>query len=187
METQKSKNRSSQRGTVKMGKIKNAFKKMTLTIPIFVLSLLSTAAIAQTNTSEVKPENDLYEFYRNYIEAANSRDFKTIISMINDEVLLNGKKSKKEESIAGFKNVVSVFPDHKWQIEDLLVDGNVIAVRLKNSGTPIKSSPFGTNSNGLTVEYTEFASYKIRDGKFVEMWWLIDDLDIRKQLMKQNK
>lgn len=182
MKKQKGNIRNNNRSAVKMGRIKDTFQKMALTMTIVVLSIFSTDMIAQTDTSEIKPENNLYAFYRDYIEAANSRDFKTIISMINDEVLLNGKKSRKEESIAGFKSVVSVFPDHKWQIEDLLVDGNVIAVRLKNSGTPIKSSQFGTNSNGLTVEYTEFASYKIIDGKFVEMWWLIDDLEIKNQL-----
>ncbi|MEQ8475115.1 ester cyclase [Fulvivirga sp.] len=128
--------------------------------------------------------DNLKDFYLKYVEAANSRDFETISNMINDDVVLKGKPSKKEESIAGFKQVISTFPDHKWHIEDLFIDGDRIAVRLRNTGTPKKTTSFGKNPNEISVEYTEYASYKVVDGKFIEMWYLIDDLGIREQLIK---
>lgn len=138
-----------------------------------------------TLTACNNPENGANrEFYHKYIEAANNRDFAIIESMLNDEVMINGRKCKKEESIAGFKWVINNFPNHRWHIEDLFIDGDRIAVRLRNTGTPKGTSFYGQNPKGASVEFTEFASYKVHDGKFVEMWYLVDAASVIEQLKK---
>lgn len=127
-------------------------------------------------------QNKNHDLYLQYVEAANNRDFDAIKNMINDEVLLNGKKSKKEDAIVGFKWVLDNVPNHLWNIEDLFVQDDRIAARLRNTGTPKKVSFYGQNKKGKSVEFTEFASYKMQNGKFVEMWYLIDVASVIEQL-----
>ena len=126
-----------------------------------------------------------HDFYNSYVKAANQRNFKEIENMIGEEVLINGIKSNKNDVIAGFKWVLNNMPDHQWQIVDLFVDGERIAARLRNSGTPIKESFYGRNDKGQSVEFTEFASYKTRNGKFIEMWYLVDAKSVIDQLKNQ--
>lgn len=168
--------------------VRQSFKnllKRVLIVAIASLTTLSNVKSQNMNTlnSPIRPaEAAMREFYQRYIDAANNRDFGIIASMINDEVLINGKKAKKEESIAGFKFVIDNVPNHVWHIEDLHIDGERVAVRLRNTGTPKETSFYGQNPTGKSVEFTEFASYKIRNGRFVEMWYLVDAAKIREQL-----
>lgn len=171
---------------IKVNTSKNTVKKFFVSLVITIVSLGSVVA-QKSNANIVSNETTMRNFYTSYIEAANNRDFEAIAGMVSEDVLINGKKTKREESIAGFKSVINDIPNHKWNIEDLFINGDRIAVRLRNTGTPKETTVFGKNPNGKSIEFTEFASYKILDGKFVEMWYLVDVEKISEQLKnKQN-
>lgn len=131
-----------------------------------------------TNKTEIKNKN----LYLNYVEAANNRDFSAIEKMINDEVLLNGKVSKKEDAIKGFEWIIDQIPNHHWHLEDFFLQDDRIAARLRNTGTPKEKSFYGENKNAKSVQFSEFATYKIQNEKFVEMWFLVDTISIIDQL-----
>ncbi|MEX6689575.1 ester cyclase [Danxiaibacter flavus] len=124
---------------------------------------------------------DLKTFYEQYVTAANARDFATIAELINDEVLINGVPGRKEDALGGLKWLTDVVPDYVWHIEDLFVNEDRIAARLRDVGTPAREF-FGNLPTGKTIEFMEFASYKVEDNKFVEMWYLIDTAKISEQL-----
>lgn len=175
---------------------RNAMKKINIILKVISIALIITGLKSCANTKpnvdlnkEMKKTNSalsnntLDAFYRKYIAAANARDFSTIATLINDNVMINGIQLKKEDAIAGIKWLTDVVPNYKWDIEDLFIDGERIAVRLRDTGTPAKTF-FGNEPTGSSVDITEFASYKVHDGKFVEMWYLIDAEKIKAQLTK---
>ncbi|MNL72803.1 SnoaL-like polyketide cyclase [compost metagenome] len=56
-----------------------------------------------------------------------------------------------------------------------------IAARLQDTGTPAK--PFlGHAPTGVSLNVMEYGSYRVRDGYFVDMWFLIDAAAVGDQL-----
>lgn len=158
---------------------------------MFTLVLLSigTMAMAQStkvisNTSKTVTLDNikLRDFYRSYIAAANARDYDAIANVVAEDVKLNGKMVRRADIIAQFKILIEAIPDFKWNLQQLVVDDGEIGARLHDSGTPGAKTFFGKNPKGKTVEFTEFGSYKVKDGLFVEMWFLIDVTAIAGQL-----
>jgi len=131
--------------------------------------------------SEVANNNTLHDFYQRYVAALNERNFDVVATLIPDEVMVNGQPNKREDVLAALKWLTDVVPDYKWHIEDLFIDGERIAVRLHDTGTPAKTF-FGAEPTGGAIGFTEFASYRVRGGQFAEMWYLLDTAAIVEQL-----
>lgn len=111
----------------------------------------------------------------------NERGFEFVDTIIAEDVSVNGQQSKREQVVESLKWLTDTVPDYLWNVDDLLVDGDRIAARLRDKGTPIK--PFlGAEPTGATIEYIEFASYKGKDGLFTDMWYLLDTASILAQL-----
>jgi|KBSSwiStaDraftv2_1062776.scaffolds.fasta_scaffold170088_1 predicted ester cyclase len=124
---------------------------------------------------------DLTDFYKRYIAALNARDIKTVESMIPETVLRLGVPYPRTAVLDSFNVITDAIPDYRWNIQDLFVIDDRIAVRLQNTGTPIK--PFlGHEPTGRSLNFMEFASYRIRDGRFAEMWFLMDEAAVARQL-----
>ena len=123
----------------------------------------------------------LQAFYNRYIEAANARDFETIAELIHDEVTIGGVSYKREHVLAALKGITDAVPDFVWHVEDLFTQDDRIAARLRDTGTP-KQNWLGLEPTGASVEFTEFASYRVRDGRFAEMWFLLDYQSVAQQL-----
>lgn len=132
---------------------------------------------------EVAFNNTPNEFYHRYITALNERNFSVVATLIPDEVMVNGQPNKREDVLAGLKWLTDVVPDFVWHIEDLFIDGERIAVRLLDKGTPAKTF-LGVEPTGGSIEFTEFASYRVQNGQFAQMWYLMDTAAITAQLKK---
>ena len=124
---------------------------------------------------------DLTDFYTRYIAALNARDIKTVESMLPKEVLRLGVPYPRSGVLDSFRVITDAIPDYRWNIQDLFVVDDRIAVRLQNTGTPIK--PFlGHEATGRSLSFMEFASYRISGGRFAEMWFLMDEGAVARQL-----
>lgn len=134
------------------------------------------------NNTVKELNNDIRELYVKYVQAANAHDFDAIASFINEDVIVNGINKKHFDVISEFKGLIAAFPDLTWKIEQLVVEKDRIAARLIDRGTPSENSFFGNNLTKKTVDFLEFASYKVKKGLFVEMWYLIDVSAIKQQL-----
>lgn len=126
-------------------------------------------------------ETDLRTFYLAYVKAANDRNFTAIRSMVADEVLMNDQPVKGDDIIASLRGFVDAVPNFSWHLEDLIVSDDRIAARLLDTGVPEKAW-LGLEPTGRQVKYTEFAHYKVKDGKFVEMWFLMDFASAAQQI-----
>lgn len=99
----------------------------------------------------------------------------------HDEVFMNGTPVAREDMMAEFRRHTDAVPDLSWEIQELLVDGNRVAARLIDTGTPV--APWnGLDPTGATVTFAETAFYEVVDGRFKHMWYLMDAAAVQAQL-----
>jgi predicted ester cyclase len=116
---------------------------------------------------------DLKGFYERYVAGLNTRDFNAVAKLIADDVSVNGTTYKRKDVIASLEGIADAVPDFHWTVRDLFTDENRIAARLQDTGTPVK--PFlGHSPTGKPLNIMEYGSYRVENGLFVDMWFLID-------------
>ncbi len=130
------------------------------------------------------PNTDLKDFYERYIAGLNARDWVAVGALIADDVHVNGTAYKRENVIASLEGIADAVPDFQWTVQDLFTDEYRIAARLHDTGTPVK--PFlGHEPTGGSLSIMEYGSYRVENGLFVDMWFLIDAMTAGEQLRSQ--
>jgi steroid delta-isomerase-like uncharacterized protein len=124
---------------------------------------------------------ELQEFYRHYIEVLNAHQFHRMGEFISDHTVHHGQPGTREAVIADLEGIVDAVPDFQWEVRELLVNGDRLAVRLLNRGTPVKTWQ-GVPATGRSFEIVEYALYQVADGRFVQMSNLHDAEALRRQL-----
>ncbi|MEU6609492.1 ester cyclase [Streptomyces shenzhenensis] len=125
--------------------------------------------------------SDLRDWYMRYAEALNAHEFDRMDEFINDQVLLGGQPGTRDDVVAVLKGIVDAVPDIHWEVDELLLDRDGIAVRAINTGTPVKEW-LGVPASGASFRIVEYAIYKVRDGRFVQMTNLHDSAEMLRQL-----
>ncbi len=87
--------------------------------------------------------------------------------------------------IEGVKQWVSIFynafPDLDGAVEDVVAEGDKVAVRFSGTGTH-QGDLFGIPPTGKAIKTTGINIFRIADGKIVEHWNNADDLGVMQQL-----
>ncbi|MGW4193948.1 ester cyclase [Streptomyces sp. NPDC005004] len=128
-------------------------------------------------------DSDLRAFYLRYIDALNAHEFDGMDEFIADRITLNGEPAARADVLAVQQRDVDAVPDLHWELEELLFDGDRLAARLVNTGTPVKEW-LGVTPTGASFEITEYAVYQVRDGRFVHMTALHDAGELRRRLTR---
>lgn len=68
-----------------------------------------------------------------------------------------------------------------WEVAEVLFDRDGIACRSINTGTLVKEW-LGVPASAASFEIVEYAIYKVRDGRFVQMTNLHDSAEMLRQL-----
>jgi predicted ester cyclase len=126
-------------------------------------------------------DSDLREFYLRYIAELNAHRFDQMDEFIDDRTTLNGEPATRDDLIAVQKADVAAVPDLHWELQELLFDGDRLAARLVNTGTPVKEW-LGVEPTGASFKITEYAIYQVRNGRFVHMTALHDAGEMLRQL-----
>ncbi|MFF9089918.1 ester cyclase [Streptomyces sp. NPDC014991] len=126
-------------------------------------------------------DSDLRAFYLRYIEALNAHKFDAMDDFIDDRTTLNGEPATREDLIAVQKADVDAVPSLRWELEELLSDGDRLAARLVNAGTPVKEW-LGVAPTGASFTIVEYAISQVRNGRFVHMTALHDAGELLRQL-----
>ena len=89
-----------------------------------------------------------------------------------DAVLHSGKIDHAGTS--GFKDdyagkFIAAFPDLRHDIEFLIVDGDMAAMRFRGIGT-LQQDYNGMTANGQKLDYHGTAFFRMRDGRIAEVW-----------------
>ena len=124
---------------------------------------------------------DLREFYARYVHLANTRDFDGMRELLHDEVHLGETAVPRDAIIAEFRKHTDAVPDIHWEVQDLVIEGNNIAARVLDTGTPAAEWN-GIAPNGSSFTIAETAFYEVVDGRFRRMWYLMDVASLRSQL-----
>lgn len=127
-------------------------------------------------------DSGLKDWYLRYVAALNAHEFDGMDEFIADDVMLNGEPSTRNDVITVQKHDIDAVPDLHWQVKELLFDRDRIAVRAINTGTPVKEW-LGVTPSGASFEITEYAIYKVHNGRFVQMTALHDSSDLLRQLV----
>jgi steroid delta-isomerase-like uncharacterized protein len=124
---------------------------------------------------------DVIGFYAHYLATCNAHDFAALDAFVAEDVVVNGAPGGLESYVAGLRAIIDAFPDYRWELRHLLVDGDVIAAHFADSGTH-RGAYFGVPPTGRVVRTDEFAFYRVADGRIAEVWVTADNDRVRAQL-----
>ena len=79
------------------------------------------------------------------------------------------------------KNHRVSFPDWNEHVEDIIAEGNRVAIRFKSTGTQ-RGVFAGIAPTGREVTISEFAIFRLADGKIVEQWGMPDIAGLMTQI-----
>lgn len=124
----------------------------------------------------------LASWYQEYAEALNDHAYERLESYIADEVVVGGgSRVPRSAVISALQQIADVVPDIRWDMQELIVDRDGLAVRAINRGTPVKQW-LGVDPTGKSFEIVEYAIYRVKDGRFVQMINLHDSAELVRQL-----
>ena len=123
----------------------------------------------------------LESFYRRYNDACNAHRFAGLGEFVAADVEVNGERQGLDAYVAGLEAVVAAFPDYRWDLRHLLIDGDWVAAHFVDTGT--HQGPFlGVPATGRAVNTQEFACYRIEAERIAEVWVTADNLRLLEQI-----
>ncbi|GAA1185562.1 ester cyclase [Pseudonocardia alaniniphila] len=124
---------------------------------------------------------DLRNFYERYIEALNAHEFDRMDEFVHDTITLQSEPGTRDDLVAQLRGITDAVPDFHWETQELAIDGDRLAARLINTGTPVKEW-LGAAPSGASIKIVEFAIYTVRDGRFRHMSAMHDAEALQRQL-----
>jgi predicted ester cyclase len=112
---------------------------------------------------------DLVALYRRYLTLCNERRFEELRELVSDEVSGSGSVDGASAYIDRVRDVFTAFPDYRWELQHLVVEGDTVAARLIGQGT--HTGPFGDIApTGRRISTQELVMYRFADGRIVGCW-----------------
>ena len=119
--------------------------------------------------------------YLSYLEYCNEHDLDGMASFYTSTIKVSDLPMDPAAVSAQFAPLLSAFPDWHWEIRNLVVDGDHIAVHFTVTGTH-RAAFQGIEATGRRVTTSEFTFYRLEDGKFAEVWDLADMDAVMRQI-----
>jgi predicted ester cyclase len=124
-------------------------------------------------------------FQRTYEELLNRGDLDVADELVAPEFINHEAppgRDRGPESMRGLATMLrTAFPDLRFEIEELVAEGDTVAGRLTMSGTH-EGPLMGTPPTGRSVRQDHMHFVRFRDGKAVEHWGVRDHLGMMQQL-----
>jgi steroid delta-isomerase-like uncharacterized protein len=112
------------------------------------------------------------------------RDFSSVDALLTEDFTPHtwGSVEPGRDSLkAAMERVSAGISDARMQIEDVIAEGDLVAVRLTSSA--IHTGEFmGMPASGRRYEIGEIHIFRVRDGKVAEHWHQADFLGMMRQL-----
>jgi steroid delta-isomerase-like uncharacterized protein len=129
---------------------------------------------------------EIKEFYRRAVEEIWHKGNLTVVDeLVPTDFVIHRATGEHIHGPEDFKQFVSAtrsaFPDVHFTIDDILVEGDKVAVRWTMTATH-KGELRGIPPTGKKVTIWGISMYRIVGGKFVEIWERYDTLGLMQQL-----
>ncbi|MFI5956322.1 ester cyclase [Cryptosporangium sp. NPDC051539] len=116
---------------------------------------------------------DLRSHYLEYLATLNSRRFDDLAGYVADELVYNDGPMTLAEYRSLLEDDARRIPDLLYDVQNLVVDGDQVACRLRFDCTPVE--PFqGREPTGTRVTFGEHVFYRFRENRIAEVWSLLD-------------
>lgn len=119
-----------------------------------------------------------------FFDGVNARDMGAFEVFAPDAVHHNpfpGTPPGREGNKQGMMLLFAAFPDWQTTIEDLIAEGDEVAVRMTQRGTH-RGTFFGLAATGKQVTVAGIAIFRLRNGQIVEEWLITDQLNAMQHL-----
>jgi predicted ester cyclase len=117
-------------------------------------------------------------------EAYNRADLDVADELVAQDVFNHAAVPKHRHGIDGFKHVIEWMrgfsSDVHYEIEDLIAEGEKVAVRMPKAAPTRARSGASPNGKRFSVDYVHW--FRLADGKVAEPWAVRDDLSRLEQL-----
>lgn len=124
---------------------------------------------------------ELRGLYESYLDACNAHDFDRMTTFYTPRIQVNDAPMDATAVTAQFEPIVSAFPDWHWDVRNIAIDGDLISLHFRVTGTH-RGEFEGIPSTGRRVTLSEFTLYRVEGDKFAEVWDLADMEAVRRQI-----
>lgn len=123
---------------------------------------------------------------RRFVEKVQNEKDSAVYDELNDPQFVNlsapaGMPSDREGGKIYLWSFFSAFPDSRWTIDDMIAEGDRVVTKKTLTGT--HSGDFagipGTGKR-VTLQYVDVL--RLRDGRIIEHWLVMDQLSFMQQL-----
>jgi steroid delta-isomerase-like uncharacterized protein len=126
---------------------------------------------------------------RRFLEAQAKGDMETLDELMApdfvDRSLLPGQKSGREDYKRSLADMLSVYPNTGFRVEDQIAEGDMVASRF--TGTSVHRGKFlGADPTGEETSYSGIHIHRIDGGKIAEEWSEADNLEVVQPALEQE-
>jgi predicted ester cyclase len=114
-----------------------------------------------------------------------ANDLEALRAAISDEFVNHEAPPGTPPGLPGIARYMTLlnqaFSEQRWEIHDVLADGDAVAMRCTHSGVH-SGDYFGLPATGRRFAYNQMHIVRIVEGKAVEHWAVRDDAGLLRQL-----
>jgi steroid delta-isomerase-like uncharacterized protein len=117
-----------------------------------------------------------------YYNALNRRDFATLDDLLSVDLVHHGVPGGDRNAVKEMQRELHRgFPDLVHQVEDMIVEGDRVAIRTKTQGTHLGLF-LGHPPSGRKFAVQALSLHRIRDGAISEIWEVFDTISMLQQI-----
>ena len=137
-------------------------------------------AAAQSNEAQLEANKAIVH---RYFEMFNDGRFEQLDQIVTQDYgdRLEGQSGGIEVIRTYLKGLKASFPDFSWTIEQIIAEGDRVAVMNRVTGTHLHDFG-GLKASGNRVDFKAFQIYRIAGGKLAEHWEVADFAKFQEQL-----
>ena len=122
---------------------------------------------------------------RQFYERFNAGDLTLVDDLVADDFVEHEELPGLEPTKAGlrqlFEGFHAAFRDGKFEVDDIIADGDIVAVRVRMTGTH-EGEFMGVPATGRTINVGVADFLRFDDGMVVEHWGVMDTGALMQQL-----
>ncbi len=141
----------------------------------------AAAAASQSNAQSSEEAANRSVVQRFYDEVFTQKKMPVLEEVFAPDLVIHDLDVGGELPGGGLPETLAAFPDVKATVDQLLVEGDLVAASVSYTGTH-QAEFLGVAPTGKTVTWSIIDLWRVQDGKIVELWHNIPNDDILEQI-----